>query len=65
MDIQQAGVMAFGSDGVLFIGDTRQGAIYAVATGDTKGDASKAKIDIKELKSANPRRCWERPPRKF
>src|SRR5580765_6472165 len=49
IDIQQAGVLAFGSDGVLFIGDTRQGAVYAIATGDTAGDASKAKIDIKGI----------------
>jgi len=49
MDIQQAGVLAFGPDGVLFIGDTRQGAIYAVATGDTTGDRSKAKVEIKGI----------------
>lgn len=46
VDIQQAGVLAFGPDGVLFIGDTRQGAVYAIATDDTKADSSKAKIDI-------------------
>jgi hypothetical protein len=49
MDIKQAGTIAFGPDGVLFIGDTQQGAIYAVATGDTKGDPSKAKVDIKGI----------------
>ena len=46
IDIKQAGPLAFGPDGVLFIGDAQQGAIYAVATGDTSGDASKVKIDI-------------------
>jgi hypothetical protein len=49
MDIRQAGTLAFGPDGVLFIGDTRQGAIYAVATGDTTGDASKAKVEVKGI----------------
>src|SRR5262245_10372245 len=47
MDIKQAGPIAFAPDGVLFIGDTQQGAVYAVATGDTKGDASKVKVDVK------------------
>jgi hypothetical protein len=46
MDIKQAGPMAFGPDGVLFIGDTQQGAIYAVATGDSSGDPSSVKINV-------------------
>src|SRR4051794_15117000 len=49
MDIKQAGPLAFGPEGILFIGDTQQGAIYAVDTGDTSGDASKAKIEIKGI----------------
>jgi hypothetical protein len=49
MDIRQAGVLAFGPDGVLFVGDTRQGAIYAVATSDTTGDATNVKVEIKEI----------------
>jgi hypothetical protein len=48
-DIKQVGPLAFGPDGVLFVGDTQQGAVYAIATGDTKGDASKAKIDVKGI----------------
>ena len=31
-DIKQAGPLAFGPDGILFIGDTQQGAIYAIDT---------------------------------
>ena len=49
MDIKQAGPLAFAADGVLFIGDAQQGAIFAIATGDTQGDASKAKIDVKGI----------------
>src|SRR5438874_1003775 len=49
MDIKQAGPMTFGPDGVLFIGDTQQGAVYAVATEDVKGDASKMKADVKDV----------------
>jgi hypothetical protein len=49
VDIKHAGPLAFGPDGVLFIGDAQQGAVYAVATGDTSGDASKVKIEVKGL----------------
>jgi len=49
IDIKQAGPLSFGPDGVLFIGDTQQGAIYAIATGDTTGDPAKAKFDIKGI----------------
>jgi len=41
-----------------------KGAIYAVGDGGTKGDASKAKIDIKELNQQS-RACGNDPPRKF
>jgi len=49
IDIKYAGPMAFGPDGVLFIGDTQQGAIYAIDTGDAKGDSAKVRFDIKGL----------------
>jgi len=35
-DIKSAGPLAFGPDGVLFVGDTQGAAIFAIATGDTK-----------------------------
>jgi hypothetical protein len=49
MDIKQAGPMGFGPDGVLFVGDNQQGAIYAIATGDTSGDAANVKINVKGI----------------
>src|SRR4051812_14119589 len=49
IDIKQAGPLAFGPDGVLFVGDSRQGAVYAVATGDTGGDPSKVSVDVKGI----------------
>jgi len=49
IDIKQAGPLAFGPDGVLFIGDNQQGAIYAIATGDTEGDASKVAVNVKGI----------------
>src|SRR4051794_38288525 len=49
IDIKQAGPLAFGPDGVLFIGDNQQGAIYAIATDDAKGDASKVSVNVKGI----------------
>lgn len=48
-DIKQAGPLAFGPDGILFVGDTTQAAIFAVATGDIKGEPAKAKPSVKSL----------------
>ena len=48
-DIQSAGPLAFGPDDVLLVGDTKSAAIFAIATGNTEGDASKASVDIEDL----------------
>jgi hypothetical protein len=48
-DIKFAGPMAFGPEGVLFIADTQQAAIYAIETGDKSGDPSSAKFDVNNL----------------
>lgn len=45
-DIKFAGPMTFGPDGVLFVADTQQAAIYAFDTGDKSGDPSGVKIDV-------------------
>jgi hypothetical protein len=50
-DLQQAGALAFGPDGVLFIGDARSAAVFAVDTGDAAGDPSKASIAVDKLDS--------------
>jgi hypothetical protein len=45
-DIKMTGPLAFGPDGILFIGDPQGAAIFAVATGDTKaGPAGALKVD--------------------
>jgi hypothetical protein len=48
-NIQRAGVMAFGPQGVLFIGDTKSAAVFAIGTGDTEGDSSAAQVNIEAL----------------
>lgn len=47
-DIKSAGHLAFGPDGVLFIGDAKGAAVFAFDTGDIKGEA-KADREIADL----------------
>jgi hypothetical protein len=51
-DIKSAGPLAFGPDGILFVGDTKEAAIYAIDTGDKAGSASAAKIEVANIKEA-------------
>jgi hypothetical protein len=46
VDLKSAGPLAFGTDGVLFVGDSVGGAVVAVDTGDRTAAASGAKIDV-------------------
>lgn len=45
-DLQSIGPIAFGPDGILIAGDNKGAAVFALRTGDTKGDASKASYNI-------------------
>jgi hypothetical protein len=47
--LKSAGALAFGPEGILFVGDAQQAAIFAIATGDTKGDPSKVKLEVKAI----------------
>jgi hypothetical protein len=45
-DLKSAGSLAFGPDGVLFVGDTQGAAVFAIDTGDrTKGEAGAVKVE--------------------
>lgn len=48
-EIKSAGSLAFGPDGILFVGDSKGATIFAISTGDTKGDASTVKVQISGL----------------
>jgi len=48
-DLKSATALAFGPDGILFIGDTRSAKIFAIGTGDTEGDPAKVKLEISDL----------------
>jgi hypothetical protein len=48
-NIQRAGVLAFGPDGVLFVGDNKSATVFAIGTGDTEGDPSSVQLNIEAL----------------
>jgi hypothetical protein len=47
-DLKSAGALAFGPDGILFIGDAQGAAIFAVSTGDTK-PASRGELKVEAI----------------
>ena len=47
--LQSAGPLAFGPDDVLFVGDTKSATVFAIATGNSEGDASQAKINLADI----------------
>lgn len=51
-DLKSAGELAFGPDDILFVGDTKSAAIFAIGTGNTEGDAKAADINVDDLGSA-------------
>lgn len=50
-EFYSASTMAFGPDGILFIGDRQAATIFAIATGDEKTKASKASFRLEEMET--------------
>jgi hypothetical protein len=48
-ELKSAGQLAFGPDGILFVGDSMGGAIVAIDTGDNKPARTAGKIDIQGI----------------
>jgi len=46
VELKSAGPLAFGPNGVLFIGDPKAATIFAVETKDTTGDRSKTSLNV-------------------
>ncbi|RLS56213.1 MAG: hypothetical protein DWH91_07345 [Planctomycetota bacterium] len=46
VELHSANVLAFGPYGVLFVGDAKAARVYAIQTGDLKGDPAKVTINI-------------------
>ncbi len=51
-NLKSAGVLAFGPDGVLFVGDSSAGAIYALDTADAKAGSGKVNVEGINVKVA-------------
>jgi hypothetical protein len=47
--LKSAGPLAFGPDGILFVGDTRGAALFAIDTGDRTAAGEKRSVEIKDL----------------
>ena len=47
LQLRSIGVMTFGADGILYVADSRAGAVYAVDLGDTARDTSGSGITVK------------------
>jgi hypothetical protein len=47
--IQSAGPMTFGPNGILFLGDPKQAAIFAIDTADTSGEPANVNINVPKI----------------
>src|SRR5437016_82696 len=48
-DLQSAGPLAFGPDGILFVGDTKAAAVFAIDTGDRPGSPASGGITVDRI----------------
>jgi hypothetical protein len=48
-ELKSADVLAFGVDGILFVGDAQTAAVFAIQTGDKSGNPPEAMYDIEGL----------------
>ena len=60
-DLKSAGALAFGPDGILFVGDTRGAAIFAIDTGDHAGSPKSTRFSSRTSRVKSPP-CWAAIP---
>jgi hypothetical protein len=48
-DLKSAGALAFGPEGILFVGDTRGAALFAIDTGDRTRATERHAVQVKDL----------------
>jgi hypothetical protein len=48
-EMKSATTLAFGPEDILFVGDAQSATVFAISTGDTKGDPAQASINIEDL----------------
>ena len=51
-ELQSAGPLAFGPDGVLFVGDMKAATVYALDTQDREGEPADVKLEMKSVDRA-------------
>ncbi len=51
-ELKSATTLAFGPEDILFVGDAKNATVFAIATGNTAGDAASASINIDDLPTA-------------
>ena len=56
-DLKSAGPLAFGPDGILFVGDTKGAALFAIDTGDHAAAPEKHAVEVKDWREKSPP-CW-------
>jgi len=49
VDLQSAGSMTFGPDGILLVGDSKAASVYAIDTGDHEGSPQKVSFNVANL----------------
>jgi hypothetical protein len=49
VELKSAGPIVFGPQGVLFVGDPAAAMVYAIATSDPSGDASKVNVNVPDI----------------
>src|SRR6185437_6181729 len=50
-DLKSAGPLTFGPEGILFVGDTKGAALFAIDTRDSAASKAKGSVEVKELNS--------------
>lgn len=48
-ELQSAGTLSFGPDGIIFVGDQKGASVFAIDTGDTKGTASEVALNVGDV----------------
>ncbi len=48
-EVKSAGSLAFGPDGILFVGDAKSATVFAIGTGDTNGNPATTTINVTGL----------------
>ncbi len=48
-DLKSAGPLTFGPEGILFVGDTKGAALFAIDTGDRAAATEKHSVEVKDL----------------